>query len=298
MSNSRLGLRTRPGLIRSYTEGIGATSLFLDLYPSASAAYSLRKLRDAYTGSAIRVRRSNDNTEQDIGFNSNNNFDESALSQFAGVNSCFVTTWYDQSGNARNATQTTAANQPRIVNSGTIDKEGSNPILVFDGSNDHFTSDGTYSLATHSIFATCKASNSNATPKTILSRSSTSVNTRREAFSYVYSSLYDLQVSEGTSFPTASKSHTITNFALLSGTISGATGTMSNYVNNVIGTTATSIAAGLTGTLFCLIGAVYENGVITYYMAGQMNEIIVYNTNQANNLSAMNSNINTYYGIY
>jgi hypothetical protein len=34
-----------------------APSLLLDIYPSASAAYSLRLLRTAYSGSAIRVRR-------------------------------------------------------------------------------------------------------------------------------------------------------------------------------------------------------------------------------------------------
>lgn len=297
MGNGRLGLRTRPGLIRSYTEGIPASSLLLDLYPSAAAAYSFRKLRDGYTGSAIRVRRSNDNAEQDIGFNGNNNFDEAALTQFAGVNSCFVTTWYDQSGNGRDATQTTAANQPRIVNAGTIDKQGSNPIIVFDGVNDYFSADGTYSLDTHSIFATVKSLNT-STPKTVFSRSSQSVTTRREAFSYVYLDRYDLQVSNSTNFPTAIKTYTPTNFVLISGTIAGATGTMSNYVNNSIGTTATSVAAGLTGTLFTLIGAVYDAGVITYYMDGRMNEVIIYNSNQSSNLSAINGNINTYYGIY
>ena len=40
----------------------------LDTYPNAAAAYSVRKLRTAYTGSAIRVRRSSDNAEQNIGF--------------------------------------------------------------------------------------------------------------------------------------------------------------------------------------------------------------------------------------
>jgi hypothetical protein len=43
--------------------------LLLDLYPNAAVAYSLRKLRNAYTGPAIRVRRSVDNADQDFGFN-------------------------------------------------------------------------------------------------------------------------------------------------------------------------------------------------------------------------------------
>lgn len=51
----------------------------LDLYPNATAAYSLRKLRADYAGSAIRVRRSIDDSELDIGFDSNNDLDQTAL---------------------------------------------------------------------------------------------------------------------------------------------------------------------------------------------------------------------------
>lgn len=37
--------------------------------------------------------------------------------------SAYVTTWYDQSGNGNHATQSTADNQPRIVNQGIIDRD-------------------------------------------------------------------------------------------------------------------------------------------------------------------------------
>jgi len=92
----------------------------LDIYTNADLAFSMRKLRDAYTGSCIRVRRSSDNTEQDIGFASNGIIDTSALLSFVGVGNGFVTTWYDQSGNARNIIQTTGGNQPQIVFTGLI----------------------------------------------------------------------------------------------------------------------------------------------------------------------------------
>ena len=96
-----------------------AQSLLLDLYPNASVAYSLRRLRTAYTGNCIRVRRSNDNTEQDIGF-VNNVLDTASLLSFVGANNGFVTVWYDQSGNANNATQITALQQPQIVAGGVV----------------------------------------------------------------------------------------------------------------------------------------------------------------------------------
>jgi hypothetical protein len=96
--------------------------------------YSLRRLRGSYAGSCIRVRRSSDNTEQDIGFASGV-LDTAALASFVGANSAYVVTWYDQSGNGNNFAQATQANQPRIVNAGTVDRG-----ITFDGSNDQMSS--------------------------------------------------------------------------------------------------------------------------------------------------------------
>ena len=60
-------------------------ALLLDTYPNAEVAYSLRKLRTAYTGSAIRVRRSSDNAEQDISF-IGNDLDTQTMLDFVGYN--------------------------------------------------------------------------------------------------------------------------------------------------------------------------------------------------------------------
>jgi len=101
----------------------------LDTYSGAAAAYSLRRLSSTYTGNLIRVRRSTDNAEQNIGYNSSNVLDTAALLSFVGTSSGFVTTWFDQSGNGQNATQTVALSQPRIVNSGTLDTINSKPVI-------------------------------------------------------------------------------------------------------------------------------------------------------------------------
>jgi trimeric autotransporter adhesin len=105
----------------------------LDLISAiVAAAYSLRRLYASYTGAAIRVRRSSDNAERDIGF-IGEHLDVFALLVFVGNGSGFVTTWYDQSGNGRHATQSTAANQPKIVASGVVITEGGRPAISFDG---------------------------------------------------------------------------------------------------------------------------------------------------------------------
>jgi hypothetical protein len=109
--------------IDSYRFGAGAppATLLLDDYPNAAAAYSLRKLRTAYTGNCIVVRRSSNNDTLAIGF-SGNYLDTAALKTFCASTDCFVRTWYDQSVNGRNVAQTTNANQPRIVNAGVIER--------------------------------------------------------------------------------------------------------------------------------------------------------------------------------
>jgi len=124
----------------------GATPLLLDTYSGAAAAYSLRKLRNGYTGSAIRVRENGTSSEADIGFDGSGNLDTTALASHCGANSGFVVTWYDQSGNAKNATQATAASQPAIVSSGSliVNALGSPSVLSF---RDAFGFPGSSSLS-------------------------------------------------------------------------------------------------------------------------------------------------------
>ena len=124
-------------MITPYSNIISVTTLealLLDTYSGAAAAYSLRLLRSAYTGNAIRVRRASDNTEQDIGF-VDNELDTSALTTFCSGTDGFVETWYDQSGNGYDATQGTASNQPQIVSSGSVLTENGKPCVNFTGTN-------------------------------------------------------------------------------------------------------------------------------------------------------------------
>jgi len=103
----------------------------LDSLPAAAAAFSVRRLRSAYTGALLRVRRASDNATQDIGATVGGNLNTSALTSFCGSSSCYVTTLYDQSGNGLNAVQATAASQPRLVNAGSIETDGGRPALRY-----------------------------------------------------------------------------------------------------------------------------------------------------------------------
>lgn len=101
----------------TYKEQSAFTGI-LDTYTTASAAYSTRRLSSTYTGSLLRIRRA-DGTEQDIGYDANGDLDTSAITTFAGGTSCTVKTWYDQSGNSNDLTNTTVSTQPEIY-SGSV----------------------------------------------------------------------------------------------------------------------------------------------------------------------------------
>ena len=107
-------------------------ALLLDSYTTNTAyAWSVaRQLKNTATV-AIRIRRSNDNAETDIGF-SGGALDTAAITSFVGANSAFITRIYEQVGSGYNWQQTTAANQFRIVNAGTLDLLNTKPTAVCD----------------------------------------------------------------------------------------------------------------------------------------------------------------------
>jgi hypothetical protein len=141
MSNARYGFRTfTTGEVRTLArKGVlpfVETGTFIEIFGQPAAALSLRRLAPIVTN-CIRVRRSSDNAEQDIGFvgsAADSAIDTTDLLTFVGAgNDGFVTTWYDQSSAGRNATQSTGANQPKIVDSGSIILSNGNPAMQFPG---------------------------------------------------------------------------------------------------------------------------------------------------------------------
>lgn len=101
---------------------------------TAGAAYGLRKLRTAYGGNCILVRRSSDSTTQAIGF-SGSDLDTASMLTFCGAGNGFVDTWYDQGPSGYDLVQATTTAQPQIVSSGALISLGGRATLQF-GSSD------------------------------------------------------------------------------------------------------------------------------------------------------------------
>lgn len=114
--------------------GHGAKKSIVSYGGSPSAIYSLRQLYK-YTGPILKIRRSSDSATQDFYF-SNDLYGlptEDILS-FVGAGNGFIETWYDQSGNARHATNTNTSQQPKIVSNGVMETKNGKPTIVFSGS--------------------------------------------------------------------------------------------------------------------------------------------------------------------
>lgn len=275
-------------------------NLLLDDYPGAETAYSMRKLDKDYTGSAIRVRRSSDNTEQDIGF-VNNYLDTTSLKTFVGNNSGFVTTWYNQADSSgvfgtKNATQTTAANQPRIINSGAFELSNLKPCLYFDGSNDFMQRVANTSQSGEIFFVSEGSGNSEPCVSQANNQSLTDfihIITTGNFPEYNYSQR--LSTSGNILYGTT---NTLNKQSVISWRSNSSAVNMA--VNNIAQTT-TAFQGSNTGQWlgdfnysFTIMALIRSSAV---YRLGDVQELIIYNSEQSNR-SGIFSNINSFYSIY
>jgi hypothetical protein len=129
--------------------------LILDqLGVAPSFAFSTRKLREGYTGFALRIRRSSDNAQADVAFDNNNVVSGNStvtvavaggglavgntltLASFRSGSTLFVTTWYDQGSNSYHGTQNTTSRQP-VFSLGVAGPANQYASLVFTGTSKH-----------------------------------------------------------------------------------------------------------------------------------------------------------------
>ena len=290
-----------------------SATLLLDLYPSAAVAYSLRKLRNAYTGSAIRVRRSSDNTEQDIGFDVNGNLDTVSLLAFCGAGNGFVTTWYDQSGNAQNATMSTQANQPQIVSSGVVVTQNGKPTLQYDGTNDGLNAtvtgiNNTTALCLFYAYSSNLAAAANTNTATLWLNGDFGITSLRGHFSSTslltneYITLDTRKTSAASGRIGSTTYRRSANTLVVENTFFLTNGTSFQQNNNNINFDVlgeTTLSENITPNAYNT-STNLNIGYISFpvYANQKISEFIVYLSNQTTNRSNINGNINTHYAIY
>jgi hypothetical protein len=294
-------------MITPYSNIISVTTLeglLLDTYSGAAAAYSLRLLRTAYTGSAIRVRRASDNTEQDISF-VDNELDTSALTTFCSGTNGFVKTWYDQSGNGYDATQATASNQPQIVSSGSVILDNGKPAILWNKTNNNNLRNPSVSTSASMTFSWVGS--------ITLPTSSFSYAFEIGAFGAstgylftprIHNGVFDYATGDlvnfGKGYTTSSAPRFISNGVqvvsdtqvlfngILTSTIAKA------YKNNSAITSRVAIAASVPITSSLKIGTNTFNEAYP----GKMQELIFWGLDQDANINGINTNTNDFYSIY
>jgi hypothetical protein len=304
--------------------GRAVAAPLLDLYPGAAAAYSLRQLTTGDQRNVVRVRRSSDNTEQDF---TAPQVTDGTLTTFCGAGNGFVRTWYDQSGNGKNAEQTTTANQPQIVSSGSLVTLNSKPAISFDGSDDfiavaastsfNFLHNGTSSTVvsvnryfntsdpnvSSVLLSTRDVSNNVSVGSVFLGlddRSSVPVNNAAFAVIDNASNFAGSCVSRPSDSLVPNTQ--ALRFTLLDADNATASLRCQEHINGgaAIGNNAATGApstASITARLFIGAGGTVD-GTSFSPSINTTQEVIIYATSQSVNRTAIESNINTHYAIY
>jgi hypothetical protein len=265
---------------------------------TAAAAYSLRKVKADYTDDAVRIRRSSDDAEVNVAFDSDNKVSTSSsisvvsgtvsgttLGDFISGTDAFVHTWYDQAG-SNDATQTTSANQPKIAESGTLLADG----IDFDGSSSFLDSTSALgATATVGAFIVHKPDTTDANRYLIDNRDASNDGMRimqREESSGNY------RVSMDTTEVNSASGSVTTNETLLTAIQSSTALTL--FKNSASQATAADDAISVTAAF--RIGA--NRVSLGTYFDGTMKEIILFTSDQTDNRFKIESNINNHYSLY
>jgi len=259
----------------------------LDQYTGAAAGYSLRRL-SVNTTNVVRVRRSSDNAESD--FTADEITDGTLLAWVGNTASDngFVTTWYDQSGNSNDATQGTAANQPKIVDAGVLVEENGRPAVEFDGTDDSLLGASTITNEYVSIFTIFNTTKNFGTQyvagvsnETTGKRRASWINTTNYYSSGFNANFLISSISTNTQYLGVNLFDNANDE--INGAINGSLSTASSF-------TITPLSSPVIG-----IG---NGGTFTEYTKGTIQEIIIFDSDQSSNRTNIETNINDHYNIY
>ena len=247
----------------------------------AAVAYSLRDLNDKQgNNKVVEVRRSSGGEQAFLAKEVSNG----TLEAWVGAgNDGFVAKWYDQSGNGRHAEQPESTKQPKIVNSGSLVKLSDVPAISFDGSSQFFTTTG-FSFSPSGDFlavTVSKISNGNL------------IDTRdagSDGFFLQQGSTFRHRYNGDGAINVSGNDQYILATSELNGT------TLTAYKNGASAGTDTSVTAVLSTTQDTTIGRV--SFTAANHVAGSIQEIILYDTDQSANRPAIEANINNQYDIY
>jgi len=265
-----------------------ATSYLLDDYSGAAAAYSLRLLSSTYAGDAIEVY--NGSSYADIGFDGDE-LDTTALATHCGANDGFVSKWYDQSGNTNTATQATTSQMPKIYDGTTgVVTENGKPAVDFDGSNDAMYA-GLISSSTEVSISAVHKNPHKENVDVIIGvgdGNGYALTTKANEYNLFYRAVADQL--------TTNETHLNDTQSLIFAYTKSATSQIL-HLNGVEIQNITP-AIMIAPTTSTAIGTFDGTSSIRDKFNGQIQEIILWASDQSSNRTGIEDNINTFYSIY
>lgn len=273
--------------VKSAAAAVGG-NLLLDLYPGAEYAYSTRKLNSNYTGYCMIV--SGSAGTQSIGFDSNGNLDTGSIISTYGTSSVRVMTWFDQSGNGFNVTQSNFANAPFIQSASVITTITSGcPALYFTASN-MIGSAGADIAQPISYFGVDKVAATNVTYNVWAQGNNTGGSPA--GANYDARNLNNGTFRTGTAYGSYYSPNT-TNAKATAGTF------VSNNLRTYLNAATSEAETGAEPESYdkqINIGSRVAN-LNTNLMLGYIAEVIVYKSNQTSNVTNIYNNQDTYYNL-
>jgi hypothetical protein len=200
----------------------------------------------------------------------------------------FVETWYDQSGNSNDATQLTSSRQPKIVNAGSLVKDtNGHPEIDFDSDFLSKTAFTQGDLAQpNTIFSVAKLNVNNDSNMKLYDGT---VGAKRNmlflgTFGAGQFGFYS-QIIQYTGETATTDKHVFS--ALHNGNSSEL------FINSVSKASGNTGAYSMSG-----INISKNHSGETNFWSGQIQELIIYNSDQSANRPAIEANINNQYDIY
>ena len=215
------------------------------------------------------------------------------MTELSSSTDLFVETWYDQSGNSRDAVQTTTAEQPKLASSGTLETDANGKItMLFDGTDDDFDLPSTVmsSLDSVSAFNVCSTTETGSSTRIGLGLSRSQGGAKRHYLpvknSGQFFHSYDAQFAgSAQKLADADTNQHLFSSVAGSSTAKGFFDGTEKFSKTSVDTYASNTAGGIGST----------NGGSNWQ--GDISEIIIYDSDQTSDFDAINTQIKSYYGI-
>jgi len=260
----------------------------LDTYTGATAAYSVRKLSSSYSGSCIEAYRVSDGATQDIGFDGDGLIDTAAIISFASGGEVRVRTWYDQSGNASDAVQTTASQMPQIYDGASVITQNAKPTIKFILASNTALDMGTLPDFSSNYLGASVSTTTVSNQLCYIYNTNTDYSTHGVSAFHENGKAAISSAVTGSSGGKIAATATTNNQVLHIGQL--VSGTLSLFTDGTEETASTSWAPG-TGNF---IGRRSDG---QFDMDGNIQEIVLWNTDESSIRTGLEINLNDYFQI-